>query len=365
MAETILVRSPNWIGDQILSYPFFYYLRKTFPKAWIASVCVEWVEALQFRNLVQEVIVLPRMAQSSHSFFEKFKALEQSATHLKRKRQWDFAFSLPNSLSSAWLLFRSGAKKRRGYRLEGRGFFLNDSIQWDPNPCRHRAQAFIDLLQGYFESTRPALGFWGVPPENELESPVPGELKTFDAENAWPHTDFIDPPSENYWVMAPGSQANSRRWPEEFYFDLAELIFKETGLKGVVVGGPKEAPIAERLCQRAELRDLTAQGSPTRLWKIFKQARFVVSNESGLAHLAALSGSFVQIICGAADPMRTRPLGPGRVQVAVNPVDCWPCEKNECGEPPERKLQCLLGQKPLMIWREIQRGLQLEISKQI
>ena len=55
---TILVRAPNWIGDQVLAFPFFHHLRKAYPKAHIAAVCVPWVENVQFKTLVDEVIVL-------------------------------------------------------------------------------------------------------------------------------------------------------------------------------------------------------------------------------------------------------------------------------------------------------------------
>lgn len=120
--------------------------------------------------------------------------------------------------------------------------------------------------------------------------------------------------------------------------------------------------MAQELCDRhgGILLDFTALGPPSCLWKIFRQSRFTVSNDSGLAHIAALAGAFVQIVWGAGDPLRTRPLGPGRVQVAVNPVDCWPCEKNSCQQSASLNLQCLLGLKPETIWKEIERGIQLE-----
>jgi hypothetical protein len=46
--------------------------------------------------------------------------------------------------------------------------------------------------------------------------------------------------------------------------------------------------------------------------------------------------------------------------VAVNPVECWPCERNTCAQPLERKLQCLKGIRPSAVWEEIERGLKLE-----
>jgi ADP-heptose:LPS heptosyltransferase len=144
--------------------------------------------------------------------------------------------------------------------------------------------------------------------------------------------------------------------------NLAGQVARSTGMRCVIVGGPAEAPIAEKLLDALNVsgktlfEDWTARGTVADLWPVFRGARFTLTNESGLAHVAALCGSFVQIVCGAADPRRTRPLGPGRVQVAINPVECWPCERNVCTQPPTKYIQCLRGIAPETVWEEIQRA---------
>lgn len=353
----ILVRSPNWIGDQILAFPFYFYLRQSYPKAHICVSCVDWVKDTQFIDLVNEVVVLPR--PQSDSFLDRFKTLDQGALQLKALNRWDLGFALPNSFSAGWLLYRAGALNRRGYNVDGRGLLLTDKIFWDSSPTRHRAQAYMDILPENIRPRRPVSDFWGILPENELDPKIPGELEKFDPNISWPDAVPVDPPSGPYWVMAPGAVADSRRWPLEKYAELAQKIWKDTSLKCVVVGGPKEAPLVERLRElsSAEILDYTARGPVTVLWKIFSGSRFTVCNESGLAHVAALCGSFVQIVCGAADPRRTRPLGPGKVQVWMNPVECWPCEKNVCGQRGDKVLVCLRAIGAAQVWEEIKNGI--------
>ena len=355
--KSILVRAPNWIGDQVLAYPFFYYLRCAFPKAHITSVCVPWVEDLQFRDLVNEVVVLPRVLKEG--WRDRFSGLETTSRKLKQMRSWDLGISLPNSLSAAWLIFRAGAKKRRGYKVDGRALLLNDGLKWDPSSRMHRAQAYVELLPEAERPARPAKEFWGIPPANDLESRISGELNQFNPRRSWPTADVLEPPEGPYWVLGPGSTAVSRRWPEEYFTVLARQISDQTGWPGIIVGGAKEAPIAARLCEDRSLRlkDWTARGSITSLSKIFSQAKITVCNESGLAHVASLCGSPVQIICGAADPRRTEPIGPGKIRVMVNPVDCWPCERNTCSQPPELQLQCLKGIRPDAVWEEMKRAI--------
>jgi len=358
----ILVRSPNWIGDQVLAFPFHHALRLRYPKAEIVTACVPWVRDLQFRNLIDDVVVLPKPRDSG--FMAKFRALEEGAELLRRRApEWDLAFVLPNSFSSAYLAWRSGARVRRGYATDGRSWFLTDRLEWDGAPSRHRAQAYLDLLPVELNSVKtPALEFWGVPAENELDPPKPGEMVRFDAASSWQGFSPLVPPTGPYWVLAPGATAESRRWPIDRFLRLARRVRSEKGWVGVIVGGPSEAALGAELASDPStgLLDWTARGPVPTLYSLFASAEFTLTNESGLAHVAALCGSFVQIVCGAADPLRTRPVGPGRVQVSIHPVPCWPCERNTCAREGAGKIECLTGQSPEQIWEEIERGLRLK-----
>jgi heptosyltransferase-2 len=357
--RNILVRAPNWIGDQVLAFPFFHHLRKAFPSAKISVVCVPWVSDIQFNSLVDEVIVLER-ARPGAGVWEKFRQLDRQAKAISEREEFDLGIALPNSFSAGWLLYRAGVKIRRGYASEGRGLLLNDPVHLPDERfgIHHRAQAYTDLLPDSSKPVRATREFWGVLPDNELDEPIAGELEEFDAKRFWPG-ERLRKPEGLYWILAPGATADSRRWPLDYFVALARKVAEATNLTGIIVGGPKEAPLAERLCQFEELRlqDFTARGPLPGLTDLFGGAEFTVTNESGLAHVAALCGSFTQIVCGAADPRRTKPTGPGLVQVSLNSVDCWPCEKNFCSQAPSEQIKCLKGIKPETVWEEIRRGL--------
>lgn len=356
-ATKILVRAPNWIGDQCLAYPFYHYLRAAHPKARITVACLPWVESVQFRNLVDEVHVLPRPDRPA--FRARLEAVELAARELRERGPWDVGYCLPNSLSSAWMMYRSGARERRGYSADGRGILLKPGLRWEGRSSVHRSEDYVGLLPEAAQPKRPVREFWGVPPENDLDPGVRGVIERFDAQRAWPGVEPIAPPAEPYWVLAPGSMAESRRWPPEAFAELARQILAERGWRGVIVGGPSETRVAMQLTEDRSLGliDMTAQGSVTSNWKLFANAKFTVSNDSGLAHVAALCGSPVQIVWGAGDPKRTEPLGPGRVRVIFNPTECWPCERNTCSLPPGRTIECLRGIQPESVWKEILSGI--------
>jgi heptosyltransferase-2 len=333
--KRILVRAPNWIGDQVMAYPFFLELRKRYPESWIAAICTEWVKDIQFKGLVDEVLILPK--KKDDSFFQSAKKIYEFSKEVKAKGPWDFGISLPNSFSAALILYGAGVKERRGYNTDARGFLLNQKREWNPSHEIHRAQSYLNLLAS----------------EGKVELGTPD----FDPIHSWPAIEPIEPPRDPYFVVAPGATADSRRWSTQQFADLIQRVNARHGFKAVIVGGNAEKEIAGQLFRMGvQIEDYTGRGWVSAHWKLFKEAKFTVCNESGLAHVASLCGSKVQIICGAADPRRTRPIGPGKVQVKVNPVECWPCEKNKCRFLDERKNQCLNGISANQVLQEVERG---------
>jgi heptosyltransferase-2 len=351
----IVVRAPNWIGDQILAYPCFHYLRQGYPDAHITAVCPPWVAAIQFRHLVDEVCILPQPTGSS--VWARLRALEAGARLLRTQGPWDLGLCLPNAFSSAWLLARAGVRWRRGYATDGRGWLLHDPLVWKTQASQHRAETYVQVLPDAIRPQDAVQKFWGESGRDASTPRTPDVCDRFDARRAWPVADLVEPPASPYWVLAPGSMAMSRRWPREKFAELARQIARATGMCGLVVGGAAETTVAQLLCADAELKlaDWTARGVVAAYWQVFRQARFTVSNDSGLAHVAALCGSPVYIAWGAGDPHKTRPLGPGRVSIVRYPVDCWPCERNVCLQPKERTIACLQGLRPEAVWQEIQR----------
>ncbi|HAR44210.1 MAG TPA: hypothetical protein DCS07_16520 [Bdellovibrionales bacterium] len=360
--QSILVRAPNWIGDQVLAYLFFHYLRKSFPQARIAVACMPWVSSIQYQDLVDEVVVLSK--PGSGNVLEKFKALRLDSQRLKLKGPWDLGISLPNSLSAAWLLSWAGCVRTRGFSGDFRGWLLNDRLPWAPASTLHRADAYLQLLNGLLPQNlgqvRGADLFWGVPPEAaeiDLDPGIPGVLKNgFEPQKSWGPAHSAEIPPGDYWVLAPGSAATARKWPLEKFIALTQLIIRETGWPAVVVGGPAEAMLGKTLGELPKVLDRTAQGAVSNSWPLFKNARFTIANDSGLAHVAAICGKRTHVIWGAGDPKRTAPIGAGKVTITFNPVDCWPCERNVCAYEGAMEIQCLTGIAPGQVWEDVQRG---------
>lgn len=334
----ILVRSPNWIGDQVIAYPFFSRLREVFPGARIAVACKPWVASLQFRHLVDEVHIIPKPSRGG--LLARLEADGAAAAAARTKGGWDLGISLPPSFSAAWFLWRAGARRRRGYAGDLRSWLLTGGDRLPrPGAVLHRAQEYLQLVPGQ-----------GLLPLGEITKILEG----FDPEKAFPSADALLPPEEAYWVLAPGAVAESRRWPLERFVELGRLVERHRGWRGVVVGGASEKVLADELSRAGNYVDATGGGEVSRIWKLLRGARVTVANDSGLAHLAALCGSPVHVTWGAGDPRKTRPLGPGRVTVTHTSLECWPCEKNRCEREGEGHVECLKGITPEAVWDAIQ-----------
>jgi heptosyltransferase II len=324
MPQRILVRSPNWIGDQILAYPFFFALRALYPQAQIGAVSVPWVQSIQFRSLVNDSFVYDRNnPQDKHRVDHEIRA----------HGPWDLGFVLPNSFSSAWEFFRWGVRNRRGYRGDFRSLLLDEARAVSP-PGLHRSKVYLGLLESEIKASRFNVDHW-----------IHQALEKFQPEQDWGTDPQFDRLTEPYWVLAPGSQADSRRWPLEKFASVAQSIHQRWGYRLVVVGGPREKELADQLAKSVdfEIYSLCGLGSVADHWKLFKGARFMLTNDSGLAHVASLCGTSTHIVWGAGNPEHTRPLSLSPQSLTVNRVACWPCEKNVCGQTGTGFRACLEG----------------------
>jgi heptosyltransferase-2 len=338
--KRILVRAPNWIGDQVMAYPFFSQLKKNNPQAWIGVVCTEWVKDIQFRGYVDEVFVLPKLRKKT--ILSSFRSINRIAEELRQKGPWDLGFLLPNSFGSALLFHLAKVQEIHGYKTDMRSMFLHEKVEWNPDPSIHRADTYLNLLRTESFPVDPAVSY----------------LKKFDPLKHWPAVTPLEAPKDRYIVIAPGATADSRRWGVEKFASLIKLVHEKWGYRSVVVGGAAEELIAKQFTeQNLPVINYVGKGSVSSLWRVFQNAQFIVCNESGLAHVASLCGAKVQIVCGAADPKRTKPIGPGEVQVLTNSkVSCWPCEKNVCQFLDERKNQCHEGIQANEVLNKIEGG---------
>jgi heptosyltransferase-2 len=141
-------------------------------------------------------------------------------------------------------------------------------------------------------------------------------------------------------VFCPGAEFGpAKRWPPEHFASLAQFIAQSFPYARIVaLGSPKDAPLAQAIADRApNVRNLCGQTSLGEACALISRASAVVTNDSGLMHVAAALRRPLVAVFGSTDPRHTPPLS-DLAKVQWLHLECSPCFAREC---PLGHLNCL------------------------
>jgi len=323
--EAILVRTPNWLGDLMLSTAFARALLARFPGARVDLIVRQGFEALPLPRRGQ-ILPFDRRATPPGRFGRSLRG--RGYTHL---------FVLPPSFSSAWMGWWSGIPWRIGYGGEGRRWLLRPAMQPAASArSRHLADEYLGLLApwGKFSAAdfQPALD---ISPE-WLEQHQPPALRS-----GAPDV-----------VLAPGAEYGpAKQWPLEHYAALARSL----GAAGRIVwvaGLSQDRALGDAILSGVPgARNLCGETSLPQLVALLARARLVVSNDSGAMHVTAALGRPQIALFGSTNPAWTAPLNP-RAELVYRAEPCSPCYARTC---PLGHLRCLREISPEQVLREAER----------
>jgi ADP-heptose:LPS heptosyltransferase len=152
-----------------------------------------------------------------------------------------------------------------------------------------------------------------------------------------------------FTVLHPGASDPRRRWPAAGFAAVARWLL-ERDVAVVATGTPSERPVVEELCRREPgVIDLCGRTDVCDLAGVLSAARLVVSNDTGVAHLAAAVRAPSVVTFLGHDPGRWAPLDSVRHRVVLlahgpeqqaGPVEAvpWPGAGAGAGETPPRGL---------------------------
>jgi heptosyltransferase-2 len=330
--ERCLVVGPSWVGDMVMAQSLFIVLKKRFPELQIDVLAPAWSRPLLERMPeVSNAIDMP-LGHGALQLGTRYR-LGKSL----RQKNYDWAIVLPNSLKSALIPFWAHAKRRTGYTGEQRYGLFNDRRHLDKSVLTKTVQRFV------------ALGFEAgaaLPPE------CPNPELTIETENQNALFNKFGLENEKGVVaLAPGAEYGpAKRWPAEYFSVVAEKLIDQ-GKQVVVVGSDKDAEISAKICSQSEALDLAGKTSLGEVIDLLSYCEITVSNDSGLMHVAAATGSNVVAIYGSSDPGFTPPMTSSARIINLG-LDCSPCFKREC---PLGHTNCLVKLGPDMVMDAIKR----------
>ena len=311
--QRILVVAPNWIGDALMAQPLLARLREKRPGVAVHMLAPEWVAPVARRMPeVDEVIPVP-FRHGALQLGSRWKLGRALKAHHYRE-----AIVLPNSWKAALVPFFADIPVRTGYVGEARYGLLN---RLHRNPDREMRRHYARLADAPDAEKLPEVRLRVDPAQ------IAATQKRFDLRG-------------RYAVLCPGAEYGpAKRWP--YFTELAGRI----GMPVVLLGSAKDAAAATGI----NGTNLVGKTTLDEAIDLIAGAEVVVSNDSGLMHVAAALGRPLVALFGSSSPEKTPP-APGRSQVLWLKVECSPCYEREC---PLGHFKCMREMSVDMVLAEV------------
>lgn len=344
----ILVIAPSWVGDMMMSHALYQQLRVNYPNCQIDVMAPDWCRPLLARMPeVRKAISMP----IGHGSFALCKRYHLGKT---LQNQYDMAIVLPNSLKSAFIPLFAKIPQRRGWKGEMRYGFLND--------VRHHKNDYPMMVQRYltlaYEKNQ-------IPSATDLPVVFPA-LRVDSAQLAETKVQFAKQLNyaENRPAIAfcPGAEFGpAKRYPHYHYATLAQKLI-EQGYGVWLFGSNKDMLVGEQIrsalpetLQRYCL-NLAGQTDLNQAVDLISECEAVVSNDSGLMHIAAALNRPLVALYGPTSPQYTPPLSEKSEVIRLIDGGLIKIRK---GDSEEGYHQSLIDISPDLVFEKLQRWLKM------
>jgi len=315
--ESILVTRTDRIGDVVLSTPVLEALRTRFPFAMIAMmVSQETRELVQGNPNLDEVIVYDKKGEE-HSWYGTWKFARKL-----RQKEFDIAIHLHPTNRVHWVSFLAGISVRLGYRFKNYRLLTHAIPHLKHEGLKHEAEYNFDLL-------RPL----GIEMPSELRTYVPLPESAFHDLEEMKRAEGLNGCS--YFAINPGASCPSKMWPASRFAELTDQLNQQFGFPVVLIGGSGEQSISDQMIRwmKTKAINMTGRLSLSQTAWLLKDARLLISNDSGPVHIANAVGTPVISIFGRKQPglgpKRWGPLG-STSTVIHKDVGCTHCPAHLC-----------------------------------
>ena len=317
----VLIVAPSWVGDMVMAQSLFKVLKAQDAGRAIDVLAPGWTLALLGRMPeVRDAMEMPLGHGQLQLMTRRRLAISL------RTAGYEQAILLPNSFKSALIPYWARIPRRTGYVGELRQWLLTDARKLDRQRLTQTVQRFVAL---------------GLPDGAVLKDPIPEPALETSNENGRAAVQRLGLETGQLPVLAlcPGAEFGpAKKWPEAYYAEVARA-WLEKGWQVWLFGSMNDVPVCDRINMLAgsACEILAGQTRLEDAIDLLAMATFVVTNDSGLMHVAAALQRPMVAIYGSSDPDFTPPLAEtAHIERLV--LDCSPCFKREC---PLGHLDCL------------------------
>ena len=298
------------LGDMLCAVPALRALRRLWPQAHLTLVGLPWAAdfAQRFSHLVDDFLPFP----GHPSLPEQAPDADGWADFVRRASAADFDLTVQlhgdGSRSNA-VVEAIPAEERTGFSLS-----VDEGPWFTAYPTRGPELRRLLALPLHLGAESP---------DEAMEFPLRTEDVT--AWAAWPTVralmDERGAPRRDYLCVHVGARAVERRWPVAHFARVADALSQRTGWPVVLTGSEAEQPLTQAMAKvmQREAIDAAAPVSAGALAAVIGGARIVVSNDTGVSHLAAALRRPSVVVFRASDMDRWAPLDRERHRCVWDP----------------------------------------------
>ena len=317
--KRILIVGAAWVGDAVLAQPLFSALHAASPDLHLTVMGPRWTHGVLQRMPEVDALL-------DHPFPHGRLDLPGRWRLGRRLRSMGFdqAIVLPNSLKSALVPWFAKIPRRTGFIGEQRHWLLNDARRLDTERLPLMAQRFLSLAE----------------PQGRCPDPLPPPRLVIDPESQSRTLERLQLSRVRpIAILCPGAEYGpAKRWPAAHFAQVARR-WTAQGWQLWVLGSAKDHPVGAEIARLvpAPLHNLCGITTLEEAVDLMALARRVVTNDSGLMHVAAALERPLVALFGSSSPRFTPPLST-QARVLRLGLPCSPCFQRTC---PLMHLDCL------------------------
>lgn len=326
MPKKILVIAPSWVGDMVMAQTLLRLLKQQDASVIIDVLAPAWTfSILKCMPEVSSAIEMS-IGHGELNLRERYRLGKRL-----RQNQYDQAIVLPNTFKSALIPWFAKIPVRTGWVGECRYFLLNDARRLDKTKYQLMIEQYMAL---------------GLPKGASLPTYYPYPL--FDiseaAQKAVLDKHQIKLTHQPIIALCAGAEfGSSKRWPAEYYAAVANQKIEE-GFAVWLFGSPNDRSTTDRIMELTAHRcqNFAGQFELSETIAMLSLIFGMVTNDSGLMHVASALKKPLIAIYGSTSPDFTPPLSNTSTILKLN-LECQPCFQREC---PLKHHRCMLDIKP-------------------
>jgi heptosyltransferase-2 len=335
LTPKILVIGPSWVGDMVMAQSLFMALKQRQPEAIIDVLAPAWS-----RPIIERMPEVNRAIDMPLGHGRLDLKARKALGHQLANEEYTQSITLPNSWKSALIPWFANIPIRTGWKGEARYFLLNDLRVLNKKRLPLMVQRFVDLAYDKKRNNnneQAELHHCPTPKLISNKENLPSLLNKFGLDTEKP-----------LLILCPGAEFGpAKQWPANYYSEIANVMIGK-GWQVWIMGSQADNEIAENIKEHTEQEHIINLCGKTTLEEaidMMATAKHVVSNDSGLMHIASALDKPLTALYGPTSPKFTPPLS-AKASIIAREIDCGPCFQRQC---PEGHHKCMKELTPKQV----------------